>query len=104
MTIFYMALENIVKPNQHARWVITFAFGLIHGFGFSFVLEHTLQFAGTHLLTLAARVQCRRRAWPASGALDPGAAAQPALQARRHRTPGHDHPLRHRLVTPRGIG
>jgi hypothetical protein len=51
MTIFYMALENIVKPNQHARWVITFAFGLIHGFGFSFVLEHTLQFAGSHLLT-----------------------------------------------------
>ena len=51
MTIFYMALENIVKPNQHARWVITFAFGLVHGFGFSFVLEHTLQFAGSHLLT-----------------------------------------------------
>ena len=51
MTIFYMALENIVKPNQAARWVITFAFGLVHGFGFSFVLEHTLQFAGSHLLT-----------------------------------------------------
>ena len=51
MTIFYMALENIVKPNQSARWVITFAFGLVHGFGFSFVLEHTLQFAGSHLLT-----------------------------------------------------
>jgi hypothetical protein len=51
MTIFYMALENIVKPNASARWVITFAFGLVHGFGFSFVLEHTLQFAGSHLLT-----------------------------------------------------
>jgi hypothetical protein len=51
MTIFYMALENIIKPQQAARWVITFAFGLVHGFGFSFVLEHTLQFAGSHLLT-----------------------------------------------------
>jgi len=51
MSIVYMALENVVKPNAAARWVITFAFGLVHGFGFSFVLEHTLQFAGSHLLT-----------------------------------------------------
>jgi hypothetical protein len=51
MTIFYMALENIVKIRPVGRWVITFAFGLVHGFGFSFVLEHTLQFAGSHLLT-----------------------------------------------------
>ena len=33
------------------RWLITFAFGLVHGFGFSFALKQTLQFAGTHLLT-----------------------------------------------------
>ena len=33
------------------RWVITFAFGLVHGFGFSFALRQTLQFAGSHLLT-----------------------------------------------------
>jgi HupE / UreJ protein len=51
VTIFYMALENIVVVRPVARWVITFAFGLVHGFGFSFVLEHTLQFAGSHLLT-----------------------------------------------------
>jgi len=51
VTIFYMALENIVKVQPVARWVVTFAFGLVHGFGFSFVLEHTLQFAGSHLLT-----------------------------------------------------
>jgi hypothetical protein len=51
MTIVYMALENIVKAQPVGRWVITFAFGLVHGFGFSFVLEHTLQFAGSHLLT-----------------------------------------------------
>src|SRR5258705_1465771 len=46
-----MALENIVIVRPVGRWVITFAFGLVHGFGFSFVLEHTLQFAGTHLLS-----------------------------------------------------
>ena len=51
MTIFYMALENIVKPNASARWVITFAFGLVHGFGFSFLLRESLQFAGSHLAT-----------------------------------------------------
>jgi hypothetical protein len=31
--------------------MITFAFGLVHGFGFSFALRQTLQFAGSHLLT-----------------------------------------------------
>ncbi len=31
--------------------MIAFGFGLIHGFGFSFALRQTLQFAGSHLLT-----------------------------------------------------
>jgi hypothetical protein len=31
--------------------VIAFGFGLVHGFGFSFTLRQTLQFAGSHLLT-----------------------------------------------------
>ncbi len=52
MSIVYMALENIVgTSNVHRRWVITFGFGLVHGFGFSFVLRQTLQFAGSHMLT-----------------------------------------------------
>jgi len=51
MSIVYMALENIVGASLHRRWLITFAFGLVHGFGFSFALKQTLQFAGTHLLT-----------------------------------------------------
>lgn len=50
-SIFYMAIENIVSPQLKRRWVITFAFGLVHGFGFSFALRRTLQFAGAHLLT-----------------------------------------------------
>ena len=47
-----MALENIVGASTvHRRWMITFGFGLVHGFGFSFALRQTLQFAGSHLLT-----------------------------------------------------
>ena len=50
-SIVYMALENIVgKIGLHRRWAITLGFGLIHGFGFSFVLRETLQFAGSHML------------------------------------------------------
>jgi len=52
MSILYMALENIVGPRSVGRrWVVTFAFGLVHGFGFSFALRQTLQFAGSHMLT-----------------------------------------------------
>jgi len=51
LTIIYMALENIVGSNIQRRWIITFAFGLVHGFGFSFALRESLQFAGDHLMT-----------------------------------------------------
>jgi hypothetical protein len=51
ISIVYMALENIVSPQLKRRWMITFGFGLVHGFGFSFALRQTLQFAGSHLLT-----------------------------------------------------
>jgi hypothetical protein len=72
-SIVYMALENIVFAAQRSqseagprrpqsvqatadaalrrRWLVTFGFGLVHGFGFSFALRQTLQFAGSHLLT-----------------------------------------------------
>ena len=50
-SIVYMALENILGVRLQRRWLITFAFGLVHGFGFSFALRETLQFAGGHLLT-----------------------------------------------------
>jgi hypothetical protein len=46
-----MALEKIVSPALKRRWVVTFAFGLIHGFGFSFALRDSLQLAGSHVLT-----------------------------------------------------
>jgi hypothetical protein len=51
LSIVYMALENIVSPQPRFRWMIAFGFGLVHGFGFSFALRQTMQFAGAHLLT-----------------------------------------------------
>jgi hypothetical protein len=67
VSIVYMTFENIVAaarpeaaegaasaPDTRAldrRWAIAFGFGLIHGFGFSFALRESLQFAGSHLLT-----------------------------------------------------
>jgi hypothetical protein len=77
-SIVYMALENVVFASKGTgngqgagralttgpsdqerlaglalkrRWLVTFGFGLVHGFGFSFALRQTLQFAGSHLLT-----------------------------------------------------
>jgi hypothetical protein len=50
-SIVYLALENIVGARVQHRWMIAFAFGLVHGFGFSTALRDQLQFAGSHLLT-----------------------------------------------------
>jgi HupE / UreJ protein len=50
-SIVYMALENITGGSTvHRRWIIAFCFGLVHGFGFSFALRETMQFAGSHML------------------------------------------------------
>ncbi len=49
-SIVWMALENIASVKVNHRWIIAFGFGLVHGFGFSFALRETLQFAGSHLL------------------------------------------------------
>jgi hypothetical protein len=51
LSIVYMAFENIVGARFQRRWIIAFAFGLVHGFGFSFALRESMQFAGGHLLT-----------------------------------------------------
>jgi hypothetical protein len=50
-SIVYMALENIVGARLERRWLVAFGFGLVHGFGFSFALRESLQFAGSHLAT-----------------------------------------------------
>jgi hypothetical protein len=51
LSIVYMCVENVVCPTPKTRWPIAFGFGLVHGFGFSFALQNTLQFAGAHVLT-----------------------------------------------------
>jgi len=52
ISIVYMALENIAGgSSMQRRWMMAFGFGLVHGFGFSFALRESLQFAGSHLLT-----------------------------------------------------
>src|SRR6266513_594307 len=51
ISILYMAIENVLGSNVGRRWMITFGFGLVHGFAFSFALRENLQFAGSHLLT-----------------------------------------------------
>ncbi|HET6520342.1 MAG TPA: HupE/UreJ family protein [Geminicoccaceae bacterium] len=58
LSIVYMAFENVVGAWLNGgsegalrwRWLITGVFGLIHGFGFSFVLQDDLQYAGSHFL------------------------------------------------------
>lgn len=66
VSIVYMTFENIIAATRskggegflqrdqvalHRRWAVAFGFGLIHGFGFSFALSESLQFAGSHLIT-----------------------------------------------------
>jgi hypothetical protein len=48
-SIVYMALENVMGARVQRRWLVAFGFGLVHGFGFSFALAESLQFAGSHL-------------------------------------------------------
>ncbi|MEO8621539.1 MAG: HupE/UreJ family protein [bacterium] len=50
LSIFYMALENIVGARVERRWLIAFGFGLVHGFAFSFALRESMQFGGSHLV------------------------------------------------------
>jgi len=52
LSIIWLALENILLPPERLeqRWMLAFAFGLVHGFGFAFALGETLQFAGGHLV------------------------------------------------------
>lgn len=51
LSVFYMACENMFGAKLQRRWVIVFCFGLIHGFGFSFILAERMQFAGSHLVS-----------------------------------------------------
>lgn len=47
-TLLYAAVENIIGVAIARRWRVGFVCGLIHGFGLSFALARSLQFAGAH--------------------------------------------------------
>jgi hypothetical protein len=51
LSILYMALENVLGAKLERRWIVAFAFGLVHGFGFAYGLQELLQFAGSHLVS-----------------------------------------------------
>jgi hydrogenase/urease accessory protein HupE len=38
-SIIYVGLENILRRKIEGRWLLTFAFGLVHGFGFASALR-----------------------------------------------------------------
>ncbi len=39
LSIAYVGVENLVSPAPRFRWLLTFGFGLVHGFGFASVLR-----------------------------------------------------------------
>lgn len=55
-SIVWMAIENALgRTTLRRRWMLTAAFGLVHGFGFAFALGELLQFGGDHVaVSLAA--------------------------------------------------
>jgi hydrogenase/urease accessory protein HupE/uncharacterized protein YcfL len=50
LSILYVAIENQFVKNTAKRWMLTFAFGLIHGFGFAGALAET-QVPKNHFVT-----------------------------------------------------
>jgi hydrogenase/urease accessory protein HupE len=41
-SICFVALENLFKKKVQYRWLVTFVFGLVHGFGFASVLQELI--------------------------------------------------------------
>jgi HupE / UreJ protein len=39
LSIVYVAIENLLATGADRRWLVSFAFGLVHGFGFAAVLK-----------------------------------------------------------------
>jgi hydrogenase/urease accessory protein HupE len=51
-SIVYVGIENLLRKKQfHYRWLLTIAFGLIHGLGFATVLREAALGSGEKLIT-----------------------------------------------------
>ena len=55
-SIVYVGFENIVRDNFSKRWILTFAFGLVHGCGFASVLRELG--VGTHGTSVVTPLVC----------------------------------------------
>jgi hydrogenase/urease accessory protein HupE len=42
VSICYVAVENLLRKKVTHRWLVTFCFGLVHGFGFASVLKNLI--------------------------------------------------------------
>jgi hypothetical protein len=86
VSILFMAIENVLRPQLERRWAASGLFGLVHGFGFAAMLQSQLQFAGSSLLVslLAFNVGIE------GGQLLVLATVLPAVILLRRRLPGSD--------------
>jgi len=50
-SVLLLAIGNAVGMQSAHHWKLAFGFGLIHGFGFAFALQESLQFAGRHVVS-----------------------------------------------------
>ena len=79
-TIVFVGVENLIRGDEpKGRWLLTFAFGLLHGLGFAGALKDDRPGRRRHVDRRSAdRVQPRRRDRTARGR---GAAAPAAVEA-----------------------
>jgi hypothetical protein len=79
LSIAFVAAENIfMRPVVARRWVVSFVFGLVHGFGFSSALrELGLRTQGLLLALFGFNPRGRDRAGPRGGS-DPAGSLFPA--------------------------
>jgi hydrogenase/urease accessory protein HupE len=87
-SIVFVGIENLVRGQMDSRWKLTFAFGLVHGFGFAGALQELG--VGTRGMSIAAplawfnigveagQIAIAAALWPLIGQLN----ARPALRLR----------------------
>lgn len=93
LSIIWLTVENVLRSPEklEGRWRTAFAFGLVHGFGFSFALSEQLQFAGGDFVVALAAFNLGVEA----GQLAVVALAVLALESLRRRI---DEPRQHLIV------
>ncbi len=52
LSICYVAVENLFRTKAAHRWLVTFGFGLVHGFGFASVLQNLIVGSGNLVVSV----------------------------------------------------